>query len=458
MIQLILVILPPRHIPATSALLHQQWRCSSQFHYFSSPNYQILSNKTQLQIHSSCFTMFMFHSQSWSFWDLWGLWDLFCRSCSRVEYRNAAIFHNHSDSKMVAKTVDLRSDTVTRPTDAMRVAMANAEVDDDVLGYDPTALRLEKEVASIMGKEAALFVPSGTMGNLISVLVHCDVRGSEVILGDNSHIHIYENGGISTIGGVHPRTVKNNEDGTMDLDLIEAVIRNPKGALYYPTTRLICLENSHANCGRRCLSVEYTNRVSTIARRHDLKLHIDGARIFNAATALGVPVGRLVEAADSVSVCLSKGLGAPVGSVIVGSETFITKARAMRKTLGGGMRQEGVLCAAAFVALKQNFSKLQDDHEKAKRLADGLSRIEGLEVDVDAVETNIVYFDAMESANITVPKLCKRLEEHGILVIPESSSRVRIVIHRQISDSDVQYILSCIQLAMDGFSGLRVEK
>ncbi|GAB2211425.1 hypothetical protein Drorol1_Dr00024738 [Drosera rotundifolia] len=359
---------------------------------------------------------------------------------------------------MVAKTVDLRSDTVTKPTDAMRVAMANAEVDDDVLGYDPTALRLEKEVASIMGKEAALFVPSGTMGNLISVLVHCDVRGSEVILGDNSHIHIYENGGISTIGGVHPRTVKNNKDGTMDLDLIEAAIRDPKGALYYPTTRLICLENSHANCGGRCLSVEYTNRVSKIARRHDLKLHIDGARIFNAATALGVPVDRLVEAADSVSVCLSKGLGAPVGSVIVGSETFITKARAMRKTLGGGMRQVGVLCAAAFVALKQNVSKLQDDHEKAKRLADGLSRIEGLKVDVDAVETNIVYFDVMQSANITAPKLCKRLEEHGTLVIPESSSRIRIVIHHQISDSDVQYILSCIQLAMDGFSGLQVEK
>ncbi|KAK3418294.1 hypothetical protein EUGRSUZ_H04236 [Eucalyptus grandis] len=203
---------------------------------------------------------------------------------------------------MVTKTVDLRSDTVTKPTEAMRAAMADAEVDDDVLCCDPTAQRLETEVAKITGKEAGLFVPSGTMGNLISVLVHCEVRGSEVILGDNCHIHIYENGGISTIGGVHPRTVKNNEDGTMDIDLIEAAIRDPKGALVYPTTRLICLENSHANTGGKCLSVEYTDKVGELAKKHGLKLHIDGARIFNAAVALGVPVDRLVQAADSVSV------------------------------------------------------------------------------------------------------------------------------------------------------------
>ncbi|CAI0464796.1 unnamed protein product [Linum tenue] len=181
---------------------------------------------------------------------------------------------------MVTRTVDLRSDTVTKPCEAMRAAMANAEVDDNVLGNDPSALRLETEMARITGKEAALFVPSGTMGNLISVLVHCDVRGSEVILGDNSHIHIYENGGIATIGGVHPRTVKNNEDGTMDIDVIEAKIRDPRGQLVYPTTRLICLENSHA---KRCLSVEYTDQVGELAKKHGLKLHIDGARIFNAS-------------------------------------------------------------------------------------------------------------------------------------------------------------------------------
>nr|GMD86154.1 probable low-specificity L-threonine aldolase 1 [Ipomoea batatas] len=266
---------------------------------------------------------------------------------------------------MVTRTVDLRSDTVTKPTEAMRAAMASAEVDDDVLGYDPTAQRLEAEIAKIMGKEAGLFVPSGTMGNLISVLTHCPIRGSEIILGDFSHIHIYENGGISTIGGVHPRTIKNNDDGTMDLDQIS---------------------------GGRCLSAEYTDKVGELAKKHGLKLHIDGARIFNASAALGVPPSRLVQAADSVSVCLSKGLGAPVGSVIVGSKTFIDRARIMRKTLGGGMRQLGVLCAAALVGLQEHVGKLEGDHKKAKTLAEGLNKISGLEVDMASVETNIVSF------------------------------------------------------------------
>ncbi|KAI8005905.1 putative low-specificity L-threonine aldolase 1 [Camellia lanceoleosa] len=351
---------------------------------------------------------------------------------------------------MVTRTVDLRSDTVTKPSESMRVAMARAEVDDDVLGHDPTAFRLETEMARITGKEAALFVPSGTMGNLISVLVHCDVRGSEVILGDNSHIHIYENGGISTIGGVHPRTVKNNKDGTMDIDLIEAAIRDPRMAICYPITRLICLENTHANTGGRCLPVEYIDKVGELAKKHGLKLHIDGARIFNASVALGVPVHRLVQAADSVSVCLSKGLGAPVGTAIVGSKDFIARAKRLRKTLGGGMRQVGVLCAAALVALQENVGKLDGDHKKAKTLAEGLSKIKGLKADVTSVETNIVYFDILEGANITTQKLSKNLEKHGILVMPESSTRVRLVVHYQISASDVQYTLSCIQQAVTG--------
>ncbi|KAK3200748.1 hypothetical protein Dsin_024163 [Dipteronia sinensis] len=355
---------------------------------------------------------------------------------------------------MVTRTmVDLRSDTVTKPTESMRAAMANAEVDDDVLKYDPTAFRLEAEMAKITGKEAALFVPSGTMGNLISVLVHCDVRGSEVILGDNSHIFVYENGGISTIGGVHPRTVKNNPDGTMDIDLIQAAIRDPRGELVYPTTKLICLENSQANCGGRCLSVEYTDRVGEIAKKNGLKLHIDGARIFNASVALGVPVHRLVEAADSVSVCLSKGLGAPVGSVIVGSKSFINKARRLRKTLGGGMRQIGILCAAALVALQENVAKLETDHKKAKMFAEGLNQIKTLKVDVNTVETNFVYFDIVEGSKIKAETLCKNLEEHGVLLLPRSSSRIRIVFHHQISTSDVQYTLSCFQQALTGVHG-----
>ncbi|XP_058183336.1 low-specificity L-threonine aldolase 1-like [Rhododendron vialii] len=352
--------------------------------------------------------------------------------------------------KMVNRTVDLRSDTVTKPTESMRIAMANAEVDDDVLGHDPTAFRLEMEVARIMGKEAGLFVPSGTMGNLISVLVHCEIRGSEVILGDNSHIHIFENGGISTIGGVHPRTVKNNQDGSMDIDLIEAAIRDGKMDICYPTTRLICLENTHANSGGRCLPVEYIDKVGELATKYGLKLHIDGARIFHASVALGVPVHRLVQAADSVSVCLSKGLGAPVGTVIVGSKGFIARAKTLRKTLGGGMRQVGVLCAAALVGLQENVAKLERDHKNAKTLAEGLNKIKGLKVDVASVETNIVYFDILKSAYVSTEKLSKNLEERGILVMSLNSSRVRLVVHHQISTTDVQYTLSCIKEAMTG--------
>ncbi|KAJ4892872.1 putative low-specificity L-threonine aldolase 2 [Raphanus sativus] len=345
----------------------------------------------------------------------------------------------------VIRTVDLRSDTVTKPTESMRSAMANAEVDDDVLGSDPTAVLLEREVAEIAGKEAAMFVPSGTMGNLISVLVHCDERGSEVILGDDSHIHIYENGGVSSLGGVHPRTVKNEEDGTMEISSIEAAMRSPKGDLHYPVTKLICLENTQANCGGKCLPIEYIDKVGELAKKHGLKLHIDGARIFNASVALGVPVKRIVQAADSVSICLSKGIGAPVGSVIVGSKSFITKARWLRKTLGGGMRQIGVLCAAALVALRDNVAKLDDDHKKAKILAEGLNRIERLRVNVAAVETNIIYVDLPKDPKFGAEDACKSLEVLGVLVIPQTTFRIRIVLHHQISDSDLEYALSCFE-------------
>ncbi|XP_016899824.2 low-specificity L-threonine aldolase 1-like [Cucumis melo] len=353
------------------------------------------------------------------------------------------------------RKIDLRSDTVTKPTETMRAAMAMAEVDDDVLGNDPIALELEEEMAKIMGKEEGLFVPSGTMGNLISVLVHCEIRGSEVIVGDNSHIHIYENGGIATIGGVHSRTVKNKDDGTMDIDLIEAAIRNPKGQLFFPTTRLICLENTHANSGGRCLCVEYIDKVGELAKKHDLKLHIDGARIFNASVATGVSVDRLVQVADSVSVCLSKGLGAPVGSVIVGSKSFISKARRVRKTLGGGMRQIGILCAAGLVALKENVQKLEADHHKAKQLASGLCQIKGIKVDLKSVETNIIFFEIEEDSQISAKLLCKSMEEHGILLMQESLSRIRIVLHHQISTSDVEYTLKCMKQFLCGVPALQ---
>ncbi|KAH9289198.1 hypothetical protein KI387_033315, partial [Taxus chinensis] len=324
--------------------------------------------------------------------------------------------------KLARRVVDLRSDTVTRPTDAMRAAMAAADVDDDVLGSDPTADKLQGQMAKIMGKEAALFVPSGTMGNLISVLAHCEVRGSEVILGSNSHIHVYENGGISALGSVHPRLVENKEDGTMDLREVEAAIRPMGFHVYYPTTRLICVENTHANCGGRCITAEYTDKIGELAKRYGAKLHVDGARIFNASIALGVPVDRLVRAADSVSVCLSKGLGAPVGSVIVGSKEFITKAKWVRKTLGGGMRQVGVLCAAGLVALDNVAGRLQNDHKNSRILAEGLNAIGGLHVKMDAVETNIVFIDITADSALGAEELCEALKDKDVLVLPENNT------------------------------------
>jgi threonine aldolase len=352
------------------------------------------------------------------------------------------------ESKSAPRVVDLRSDTVTRPTDTMRAAMAKADVDDDVLGSDPTADQLQRQVAKLMGKEAGLFVASGTMGNLISVLVHCEVRGSEVILGSDSHIHVYENGGISTIGQVHPRVVPNKEDGTMDLRKIEASIR-PK-ELLYATTRLICIENTHADCGGRCITAEYTDKLGELAKSYGLKVHVDGARIFNASTALGVPVDRLVSAADSVSVCLSKGLGAPVGSIIVGSQEFIAKAKKLRKTLGGGMRQVGVLCAAGLVALHDMVGRLKDDHRKCRILAEGLNGIDGLHVNLDAVHTNIVFVNITADSIPGAEELCEAMKHEGVLAIPMSHTRFRFVTHHQISEDDIRYTLACFKNHFQG--------
>ncbi|KAE8664129.1 putative low-specificity L-threonine aldolase 2 [Hibiscus syriacus] len=283
----------------------------------------------------------------------------------------------------------------------MKAAMAAAEVDDDVLGTDPTAFRLESEVARMLGKEACLFVPSTTMSNLVSVLVHCDIRGSEVILGDSSHIHISENGGILTIGGVHPRPVKNNEDGTMDIDSIEAAIRDPRGELVYSTTRLICLESPHGNTGGRCLPVEYIDRVGELAKKHGLKLHIDRARIFNASVALGVPVDRLVQAADSVS----------------------DRSSLARKPL---------------LPRLEYFGKLEHDHKNAKFLAEGLNQIKGLRVNVAAVETNNIVFDIVKGPKMTAEKLSEHLAEHGVFVMPRGPYRTKGSVIGLTSKTDIK--------------------
>ena len=261
------------------------------------------------------------------------------------------------------RVVDLRSDTLTRPTDAMSRAMAAADVGDDVFGEDPTVNRLEEMAADRMGKEAALFVASGTMGNLVSLLTHC-ARGEEIILGSFAHTFYFEQGGSAAVGGIHPRTLPNQPDGTLTVSDIEGAVRPDN--VHFPRTRLIVLENTHNLCGGHPLDIDYMRAVGDIARRHSLKIHVDGARFFNAAVALDVPAAKLAADADSVSFCLSKGLAAPVGSVVCGNHDFIAEARRARKILGGGMRQAGVLAAAGIVALNEMVDRLADDHANAR--------------------------------------------------------------------------------------------
>src|SRR5688572_30021332 len=276
--------------------------------------------------------------------------------------------------------VDLRSDTVTKPTPEMREAMAEAEVGDDVYMDDPTVNQLQEKAAEMLGKEDSLFVPSGTMGNLLALLVHCQ-RGDEVIVGDKSHIYMNEAGGMAALGGIHPRPVNNQTDGTLSLDDILASIQTED--VHHTITRLICLENTQNVCGGVPLSVEYTRAVGKIAHDNNLSLHMDGARIFNAAAALGAPVKELVQSADSVMFCLSKGLVAPIGSMLVGTGKFIARARHVRKMAGGGMRQVGVLAAAGIISLETMVNRLADDHLRAKKLAAGLRQVKGVIVDKD---------------------------------------------------------------------------
>ncbi|MGE5296047.1 MAG: low-specificity L-threonine aldolase [Solirubrobacterales bacterium] len=342
------------------------------------------------------------------------------------------------------RVVDLRSDTVTLPSDEMREAMAQAELGDDVFGEDPTVNRLERMAAERVGKEAALLVVSGTMGNLASILTHCR-RGEEVILGDQSHTFIYEGGGIAALGGIHPHTIHNQPDGTLRLEDIETAIRPDN--VHFPRTRLICLENTHNRCYGAPLKPQYMAAVAELARRHGLGVHLDGARLFNAVVALGVHVTDLTRHVDSLSFCLSKGLAAPVGSVICGSKAFIAEARRTRKVLGGGMRQAGVLAAAGIVALEKMVDRLQEDHDNAARLARGIAEIEGLSIDLAHVYTDIVYFDVASPA-LTADGLVKTLSERGIRVLSVGPKRIRAVTHYGIAAADVDHTLNALKEAM----------
>lgn len=331
--------------------------------------------------------------------------------------------------------IDLRSDTVTHPTLAMRKAMAQAEVGDDVYGEDPLVNQLEKTSAKRMGKEKALFVPSGTMGNLIAVLAHCQ-RGDEVVMGDRAHTFLFEAGGISALGGVFPHTIPNQPDGTLLLEDIQAALRPDD--IHHPISRLVILENTHNRCGGVVLNPAYTASVVELAHAHRLKVHLDGARIFNAAVALGIPVSQLVGEADSATFCLSKSLCAPVGSVLCGSEEFIRQARRLRKMLGGGMRQAGVLAAAGLVALDEMVERLAEDHRRARQLAEALDALPGLRLTMGMPQSNMVFVSISEDIPLSTAQVVSALEKKNIKIGVVGARSFRLVTHYWIADSGVE--------------------
>jgi threonine aldolase len=331
--------------------------------------------------------------------------------------------------------IDLRSDTVTKPTPAMREAMAKAEVGDDVYGEDPTINRLQEMAASRTGKEAALLVPTGTMGNLASILAHCQ-RGDEVMLGDKSHTFLYEAGGISALGGIHSRQLPNQADGSLRLSDLEAGLRGPDS--HFPPSRLICLENTHNRCGGTFQTPEYTRQVSEFAHSHGVKLHLDGARIFNSAVAQGADVTEFTRHVDSLTFCLSKGLAAPVGSLICGSKEFIDRVHRSRKILGGGMRQAGILAAAGIVALETMVDRLRDDHARARTLADHLSQIPGLIIDKGGPATNMIFVSLAESVSLSAKDVVDELKARDILVGVVGERQFRLVLHYEVDDAGVE--------------------
>lgn len=333
------------------------------------------------------------------------------------------------------KVVDLRSDTVTRPTPGMREAMARAEVGDDVFGDDPTVNRLQERIATMLGKEAALFLPSGTQSNLAAIMSHCG-RGDEMIVGQMAHTYRWEAGGAAVLASVQPQPIEHQPDGTLALADIEAAIKpdNP----HFARTRLLCLENT---LGGKVLSLSYMAEATALARRHGLATHLDGARLFNAATALGVPAGEIARHFDSISVCFSKSLGAPVGSALCGSRELIERARRVRKMLGGGMRQAGVLAAAALHALDHHLERLADDHVLARRLAEGLRGVPGLAV--EPPETNMVFVDVDRTR---ASALLEHLKARGVLAT--GLYRLRFVTHLDVDAAGIDQAIAAIRAHM----------
>ncbi len=339
-----------------------------------------------------------------------------------------------SGAPTATHTIDLRSDTVTKPGPAMRRAMAAAEVDDDVLGHDPTVLALERRAAEMLGKEAALFVPSGTMAN--QVALHAQTgRGDEVFLHAQAHIIFYEQGGAAVLSGLQLRTF-DSADGRLDPEVMEEYVHHDDD-IHFAPTRLVCLEDTHNHCGGLVYPLEKLREVRAFCDRHGLLLHLDGARIWNAAAAGGGTLDEIAAPFDTVSVCLSKGLGAPVGSLVLGDAAFVQRALRARKVFGGGMRQAGVIAAAGLYALEHHVARVVDDHRRARVLAERLARVPGLSVDLDKVQTNMVYAGT-KGTGLPARELVGLLDAAGVLTLDESPWQVRLVTHLDVDDADVE--------------------
>ena len=342
--------------------------------------------------------------------------------------------------------IDLRSDTVTLPSKAMKDFMFQAPLGDDVYGEDPSINLLEEKAAKIFGKEKALFVPSGTMANLISVLSHCN-RGEELILGNKSHIFKYEAGGTSVFGGIHSHQVPNNDDGTININqIVNAIYQNDDS--HHAVTRLLCLENTHNLCYGSPIKSDYFNDVADAIKPFQIKMHIDGARIFNAAIALNESVEKLAQRADSITCCLSKGLACPSGSLIMGNVNFIKQARRLRKSLGGGMRQAGILAAAGIYALEHMIDRLQEDHENATILAQELKSIKGITIDLNNISTNLVFFD-LNTKIVSEKLFLQELLKQNIKIDSKGNGRFRIATHFGFLNNDIEKVIKAIKLILE---------
>uniref|UniRef100_G3MR70 Aromatic amino acid beta-eliminating lyase/threonine aldolase domain-containing protein n=1 Tax=Amblyomma maculatum TaxID=34609 RepID=G3MR70_AMBMU len=359
------------------------------------------------------------------------------------------------------RVVDLRSDTVTKPTPEMRQAMRDAEVGDDVFKEDPTVNELERVVAELLGKEAALYVPTGTMGNLAAVMAHCDRRGQEILVGDASHLFLNEQGGVAQVAGVQSWAVPTQKDGRLLVEDLEFRVRHRD--FHCPTTSLLCLENTHNVCGGTVLPVDYMEQAAQFAKANKIPLHMDGARIMNAATYLGLPVKDILRGCDTVQMCISKGLACPIGSLVAGPKDFIYKVARVRKCLGGAMRQAGIVAAAGLVSLRTIVPRLHEDHENTQRLARGVSLKDNryISMDLDTVQTNMAVYDFVDTSRLSPLTFCERLNkvtereyedlQQAITVkmIPISMSKARAVLHNDVNADDVDAAIVKIRYVID---------